>query len=125
MGMVSVLHVGSDMQLPKPNPEVIYRAVEDGAVLLSSKDEVYYGLNTVGKYIWEHLPPVLQTLEELSTSLSAVYPDIPVETIRADACELLAELLANGLVSPPAGSDHAVQSRAAQKTDQVAAQRVG
>jgi len=114
------------MRLPKPNPDVIYRAVEDGAVLLSSKDEVYYGLNTVGRYIWEHLPPVLQTSEELFTSLSAVYPDVPTETIRADADELLAELLANGLVSALAETDHATsQSHTAQETDRVAAQRVG
>jgi hypothetical protein len=114
------------MRLPKPNADVIYRAVEGGAVLLSSKDEVYYGLNTVGQHIWEHLPPVLQTSEELVTSLSSVYPDAPIETIRADARELLAELLANRLVSPLAGTDHATsQSPAAQETDQVAAQPVG
>ncbi len=114
------------MLLPKPIPDVIYRAVEDGAVLLSSKDEVYYGLNAVGRYIWEHLPPVLQTPEELFTSLSAAYPEVPIETIRADSRELLAELLAHGLVSPSAGTDHATtESHTAQKTDQVAAQRVG
>ncbi len=114
------------MQLPKPKPEVIYRGVDDGAVLLSSKDEVYFGLNPVGRYIWEHLPPVLQTPEELFVSLSAAYPDVPIETIRADARELLAELQANGLVSPPAGTAYATsQSDAAQETDRVAAQRLG
>lgn len=113
------------MRLPKPNPDVIYRAVDGGAVLLSSKDEVYYGLNTVGCQIWEHLPPVLRTFDELVTSVKAVYPDVPLETIQADIGELLDNLLANGLVTPMAGTDHATQSHAAQETDRFAAPRVG
>jgi hypothetical protein len=112
------------MRLPSPNPDVIYRAVDGGAVLLSARDEVYYGLNAVGCQIWEHLPPVLQTFDELVTSVQALYPDVPLETIQADTSELLDGLLANGLVSPMAGTD-ASQSHAAQKTDRVAASRVG
>ena len=92
-------------QLPVPNPDVIYRTVEGGAVLLSTEQEVYYGLNTVGAYIWEHLPPVFQTLQELSASLRAVYPEAAAETLRADARELLDELLVNGLVRPPVGTE--------------------
>ena len=46
------------MLLPIPNPDVIHKAVGDGAVLLSTKDEVYYGLNAVGTCIWERLSPV-------------------------------------------------------------------
>lgn len=104
------------MRLPKPNSDVIYRAVDGGAVLLSSQNEVYFGLNDVGRYIWEHLPPVFQTSEELVTSLTAVYPDVPIETIRADASELLAELLANGLASPSAETHSATrQSHAASR----------
>jgi DNA-directed RNA polymerase specialized sigma24 family protein len=40
-----VSRVSLDMLLPTPNPDVIHKAVADGAVLLSTRDEVYYGLN--------------------------------------------------------------------------------
>ena len=114
------------MRLPLPNPDVIYKAVESGAVLLFTRDEVYYGLNTVGTFVWEHLPPVCHTLEDLSVSLDAVYPKIPAHTIRSDVRELLAELLAYGLVCPPAETDDATsESGAPQEADRAAPQRVG
>jgi len=99
------------MLLPVPNPEVIYKAVEGGAVLLSTTDEVYYGLNEVGGQIWEHLPPVLRTFDELIASLAARYPGVPVETIRADARALLDALLSSRLVRS------AVGEQAAQEID--------
>ena len=91
------------MLLPAADPKVIYRGVAGGAVLLSTEHEVYYGLNTVGAYVWEHLPPVFQTLEELCAALSALYPDVPLESIRADIRELLHDLVANGLLGAPVG----------------------
>src|SRR5439155_11259219 len=93
------------MRLPTADPQVICCGVAGGAVLLSTEQEVYYGLNAVGAYIWEHLPPALQTLEQLSASLSGVYPEVAAETIRADARELLADLIANGLASTPVGTE--------------------
>ena len=94
-----------ETQLPVPRRDVIYRRVDGGAVLLSTEQEVYYGLNAVGAYIWEHLPPAFQTLEQLSASLSGVYPEVAAETIQADARELLADLIANGLASAPVGTE--------------------
>ena len=92
------------MQLPTADPKVIYRSVAGGAVLLSTAQEVYYGLNTVGAYVWEHLPPVFQTLEQLAAALSAAYPDVPAESLRTDIQELLHDLVANGLVCAPVGA---------------------
>lgn len=92
------------MQLPTADPQVIYRSVAGGAVLLSTEQEVYYGFNTVGAYVWEHLPPVFQTLEQLCAALSAAYPDVPAEAIRADVQELLQNLVDNGLVRAPVGA---------------------
>lgn len=89
--------------LPAPHPAVICRPVSDGAVLLHTKDEVYYGLNTVGLLIWEGLPPVRETLTELCQDLSERFPEVPVEEIAADVRELLDELERHGLVLP-AGS---------------------
>jgi hypothetical protein len=87
------------MQLPAPSPAVIFRAVDEGAVLLSTGDEVYYGLNAVGSYIWEQLPPALTTLDDLIRALGRRYPDVPVDRLRADTQALLDDLLAHGLVS--------------------------
>jgi len=92
------------MQLPVRNPDVICRTVDGGAVLLDTGHEVYYGLNAVGAFIWEHLPPVCQTLEDMSASLGALYPEVAVEAIRTDARELLDDLLAARLVCPPVGT---------------------
>ena len=105
------------MLLPVPNPEVIYKAVDGGAVLLSTTDEVYYGLNEVGGQIWEHLPPVLRTFDELTAALAARYPAVPAETIHADARALLDALLASGLVRS------AVGDQPAQENDEARAGR--
>jgi len=92
------------MRLPTADPQVICCGVAGGAVLLSTEQEVYYGLNTVGAYVREHLPPVCQTVEQLSAALSALHPDVPVESIRADIQELLDALGAHGLVHSPVGA---------------------
>jgi hypothetical protein len=88
---------------------VIYKAVDNGAVLLSVNDEVYYGLNGVGSYIWEHLPPVLENFDELCAAVGAKYPDASAETIRTDIRALLEDLMKHGLVRTPAGSDEVGQ----------------
>jgi len=84
--------------LPIPHPAVVYRAVSDGAVLLSTADEVYYGLNAVGARVWELLPPVSRTVEELCATVAAGYPETEAATIRADVLELLQTLEAHGLL---------------------------
>ena len=92
---------GRRMLLPTPSPDVIHKVVGDGAVLLSTKDEVYYGLNAVGTCIWERLPPVLAELDDLCASVSNLYPDVDPQTIRVDVQELIDDLLAHGLLCPP------------------------
>lgn len=90
------------MQLPLPKPDVVFCPVEHGAVLLSTADEVYFSLNDVGARIWQLLPPAMRTLDQLCQALGAAYPDAPPDVIREDAEALLAELLAQGLVTPSA-----------------------
>jgi hypothetical protein len=75
--------------------------VTDGAVLLSTKDEVYYGLNAVAARVWERLPPVLTRLDELCAGVSQLYPEVDSETLRADVRALLDDLLMHGLVRCP------------------------
>lgn len=87
-------------RLPLPNPQVIHRSLPDGAVLFSTADEVYFGLNAVASRVWELLPPALGTIGELCLTLQAEYPDAPPATIRADVAELLEHLEVNGLTAP-------------------------
>ncbi|MGI9042045.1 MAG: PqqD family protein [Gemmatimonadales bacterium] len=84
--------------LPVQNPDVIYQALEEGAVLFSVKEEVYFGLNPVGARVWEALPLVTGSWDELFAALEARYPAVDPTTLRADVRELINELLAHGLV---------------------------
>ena len=114
------------MLLPTPNCDVVYKRVMDGAVLLSTTDEVYYGLNAVGALVWEQLPPTLTRLDELCARLAGQYPDVAAETIRADVVELLEDLLAHGLVRAADGATYAeTESAAAGQVDAAVTPRVG
>jgi hypothetical protein len=90
--------------LPTRNPKVIFKALATGAVLYATDDEVYFGLNPVGVRVWELLPPVHRTLDEVCRVLAAEYPDAGEDVIRADVSELLDELLKLGLVVPTQAS---------------------
>ena len=90
-------------RLPSKSPDVVFQRVTDGAVLLATGTEVYFGLDPVGTQIWELLPPVQETLDGLSDALAERYPEVAIDTIRADAEELLAAMLRAGLV---VGHDH-------------------
>jgi len=114
------------MLLPTPNCDVVYKRVMDGAVLLSTTDEVYYGLNAVGALVWEQLPPTLTRLDEVCARLARRYPDVAADTIRADVVELLDDLLAHGLVRAAEGTtDAETESAAAGEAGQAASPRVG
>ena len=86
--------------LPVAKPDVLVKPLDDGAVVFSIADEVYFGLNRVGARVWELLPPALETMEELCATLAREYPDVPAEMIHTDVVELLERLAANGLVVP-------------------------
>jgi hypothetical protein len=93
--------------LPVAKPDVVYRALPDGAVLFSIQDEVYYGLNTVGAFLWEALPPINSTVEDLCAHLQARYSDVDPAVLRSDVEEILAELKEFGLVT----EDHSTSVR--------------
>lgn len=90
----------ADSPLPIPNPDVIFRALPDGAVLFHSEEEVYFGLNPVGARIWELLPPACGSIEALTEALRGPYPDADPEELRADVVELLDHLRTERLVLP-------------------------
>jgi len=102
----------------------MYRAVNDGAVLLSMRDEVYYGLNEVGSFIWEQLPPICKTIEELCSAVAKRYPDASLETICTDVRELIEDLLRHGLVRAP-GERGGGGKDAAAKIARAASSRLG
>jgi Coenzyme PQQ synthesis protein D (PqqD) len=87
--------------LPHPHPSVVFQKLDDGAVLFAPATELYFGLNAVGALIWEMLPPQTSTAEELHAAIGSRFPDVAAETIRADVDELLASLLAEGLLVLP------------------------
>jgi hypothetical protein len=89
---------GVSYQLPRANPAVVFCEVEDGAVLLSTTEETYYGLNAVGARIWSLLPPAHQSLHALCGALSFDYPEVDRAVLQADVVSLLEDLLRNGLV---------------------------
>jgi len=90
--------------LPQVNPSVIFKLMADGAVLFNPRTEIYFGLNEVGARVWQLLPEAGGSFDTLCTRLAAQYPDVPLETIRADIRELLDSLVTEGLASLPSGS---------------------
>jgi hypothetical protein len=84
--------------LPTRNPKVIFKALATGAVLYSTEEEVYFGLNPVGVRVWELLPPAHKTLDEIVAVIASEYPDVGADVIRADVSELIDELTKLGLL---------------------------
>lgn len=87
--------------LPTPHPDVVCMPVADGAVLLHTGQEIYFGLNTVGVHVWELLRPDVGDLDSLCAALGERYPDVAAAEIRTDVAELLDALERDGLVLPP------------------------
>jgi hypothetical protein len=85
-------------QLPTASPFVVYRELPDGAVLFSTVEEVYFGLNHTGAFVWEHLAPVCNTVDEVCVEVGRRFPGAEPDRVRRDVGRLLAELTANRLV---------------------------
>jgi hypothetical protein len=94
--------------LPRTNPGVVFQKLDEGAVLFAPATELYFGLNDVGAMIWELLPRA-RSHDEVYTTLHTTFPDVDLGVIRADVDDLLARLLAEGLLvgSVSSGGDDA------------------
>jgi hypothetical protein len=103
--------------LPRPSPTAIFKQLAEGAVLFSTSDEVYFGVNSVGARIWELLPPVTSTFTELVRELAKTYSDVDLERIRTDARKYLDELLASGLVIPVEGQRELSGAESVRQSD--------
>jgi len=91
--------------LPQPHPSVIFKSVSEGAVLLHTESEVYFGLNHVGAQVWELVADGCDQLDVVIQRVSETYPDVAADVIRGDVSDLIAELTENGLLIPPGNDD--------------------
>lgn len=103
----------SDFTLPTPRPSVIFKPLDEGGVLLSTTDEVYFGVNRVGANIWSLLPPATTTFEELCQHLAREFSDVAIEQIRTDVGKFLEELVDSGLAVWPEGTRQSGSSESA------------
>ena len=84
--------------LPRVNPDVVWTAVTDGAVLFSASRELYYGANQVAAFVWGQLEARNITLDELCTAVAEQFSDAAPDEILIDVRELLEEFARYGLV---------------------------
>ena len=92
----------TEEMLPSPHPAVLFQPVSEGAILLHTEQEIYFGLNSVGVEIWQMLPPACSRLNEVCDALAQRYPEVAVDELRGDVVELLDTLAEQGLVVPAA-----------------------
>ena len=88
---------------PEPAPDVVYTRVSEGAVLLSTAEEVYYGLNPVGARVWELLEAG-RSVAEICGQIGEEFEGAEEETVRGDVAEILDDLADFGLIRVPEGS---------------------
>jgi hypothetical protein len=76
-------------------PDVVFRQLDDEAVLLDLKSGTYFGLNTVGTRVWQLLGEQA-TLSSVLDTLVAEY-DVPRDELERDLLSLSQELCTHGL----------------------------
>ena len=87
------LSKSSIIQLSK---EAVHCDVEDEVVILCMNDGVYYGLNSVGAFIWNIIKKP-KSVDEIHRAIIKEY-DIGKEESERDLMELLNDLLNKGLI---------------------------
>ena len=80
------------------NPAVLFQPVAEGAILLHTQQEVYFGLNEVGAQVWQLLPAAGTNLTAVVDELSRRYPEVERSQLRADISELVESLAREGLL---------------------------
>lgn len=84
--------------LPSPHPAVVCKPVSEGAVLLHTESEVYFGLNEVGREVWGLLPPTCKDLAQICDVLGDKYPDADPAELRQDVSDLIEHMVQEGLL---------------------------
>ena len=78
-------------------PQVMSREVGDETVLLDLESGMYFGLDGVGKLIWESVSEG-QSLARVAEAIVADY-DVDAEQAQSDVLEFAAELVERGLLA--------------------------
>lgn len=79
------------------NPDVVFRSIEGGAVLLNTRSGSYHEVNSTAREIWVALEGPT-TEEDLVDRLAQRHKDVP--DLRTDVREFLAQLVERDLVVP-------------------------
>lgn len=79
-------------------PHIMTRRVGEDVVVLDLQSGIYFGLDEIGVRVWG----LLEKGETVSAAIAAIAEayDVAQETVRADVCELVQELLDRGLLLP-------------------------
>ena len=85
-----------DTKLTVP-PQVMSRLVGDETVLLDLASGIYFGLDGVGKLIWDAVAEG-NNLEQIAAVIVGEY-DVDEAQAQADAIEFLGELVERGLLT--------------------------
>jgi hypothetical protein len=85
-----------DTRLSIP-PKVLSRLVGDETVLLDLESGTYFGLDGVGKRIWESVGEGL-TLAEIAAVIASEY-EVDEAQAQADAAEFALDLVGRGLLA--------------------------
>ena len=93
-------HADSATPSPTPvyaaGPAVVFRQMDDGAVLLDLESGVYFGLDDVGTRVWTLLLERGTTDAVCAVMLEEF--DVEPDVLAADVRRLIGELQQNGLV---------------------------
>jgi Coenzyme PQQ synthesis protein D (PqqD) len=82
----------------QPNPNVVYRELQEGGVLLNLDSGQYYGLNEIGCAIWE-LVDGDRTLDDVVEALRVRLADEPPD-LKADVAGFVRGLADRQLIVP-------------------------
>ena len=85
-----------DTKLSVP-PQVMSRLVGDETVLLDLRSGMYFGLDGVGKRIWESIGDGL-TLAEIAAAIVSEY-EVEEDRARTDVIEFARDLVERGLLA--------------------------
>jgi hypothetical protein len=81
------------------NPALAYTIIDDEAVLMGTKDETLYGLNSVGTGILQKMAEQPMSVEQLKDHLLAQF-DVDEMTCQTDVRHFLESLCADQLIVP-------------------------
>lgn len=81
-----------------PSPTVLFKEMDEGAVLFCSRTEVYFGLNPVGVLIWKALQEGPRTEAQLIQVVAQAFPGAELEVVTTDVHEFVGALEADELV---------------------------